>query len=43
MREESEQSFSIRGLRGSALLLYDLHLFFVHTTALRHAHAWFSF
>src|SRR5437016_10520227 len=34
MREESEQSFSIRGLRGSALLLYDLHLFFVHTTAM---------
>jgi hypothetical protein len=25
---------TIRGLRGFALLLYDLHLFFVHTTAM---------
>jgi hypothetical protein len=28
------QDLSISGPRGSALLLYDLHLLFVHTTAM---------
>ena len=36
MQEEYETELlrPIRALRGSALLLYDLHLFFVHTTAM---------